>query len=646
VSGQLSYDGTLNAPDLKISGKLEHFRQTELKDPGLDLTWQGGYSGQRGTFQGSARTAQREVGNADLDFETAFSAWLDRPSGPAPAVRGNALIQLDAFPIALLPGTQTRQVAGALSGRVELKDFGHDASLDGKLEARPFKVGQTEFARVTTEILAKGGQAKASLRVEDQRGVTTADAHSGFAWGSKMVPSLVLPADAELRAKGFRLAAVAPFMADSFGELDGRVNGDLNAHFRGGAPALDGQLDIDQGVVQVASLGQRFDQITGKVTLGSGKFKLERLSAHATSGKLGVTGEANFAGLDLTDASAHVRISKPDAIAVSVAGTDIGDLWGAIDVKLQPGNPERSTKVAVNVPELHVHLPDTGTQDVQALDPAKEIRVGTQQRTGDFVTLPLQPLTDSEPAKNVRPMIVDLVLGKQIWIQRGDTTKVQLSGKTELTLGDPATMTGEINLRGGKLDVSGKQFEIETGTVTFSGEPGNPTIVATARWDAPDEEQHRVYADYTGTVKKGKITLRSEPPLSADQVLSLLLVGSPDGSIGGSNNGGGSTAATAVGAVGGAATQGLNKALSNISALDVSTRVDTSTGSARPELVVQISPKVSANLTRALGAPVPGQPPDLTFLTFEFRIRSRWSLSALVGDRGESGLDLIWRKRY
>jgi translocation and assembly module TamB len=295
---------------------------------------------------------------------------------------------------------------------------------------------------------------------------------------------------------------------------------------------------------------------------------------------------------------------------------------------------------------LHVHIPDTGGQDVQALDPAKDIRIGTQQRAGDFVTLPLQPLSDGAPAKNDRPMIVDLTLGKEIWIQRGDSTKVQLSGKTQLTLGDPATMTGQIDLRGGKLDVSGKQFEIESGTITFSGEPGNPSIVATARWDAPDDEQHRVYADYSGTVKNGKIVLRSEPPLTEDQVLSLLLTGSADGSIGGSSSGGGGTAATAVGAVGGAATQGLNKALSNISSLDVSTRVDTSTGSARPEVVVQISPKVSAALTRALGTPAPGQPPDLTFLTFDFRIRSRWSLSALVGDRGESGLDLIWRHRY
>ncbi len=102
---------------------------------------------------------------------------------------------------------------------------------------------------------------------------------------------------------------------------------------------------------------------------------------------------------------------------------------------------------------------------------------------------------------------------------------------------------------------------------------------------------------------------------------------------------------TAVGAVGGVATQGLNKALSNISDLDVSTRIDTSTGTARPELVVQLSAKVSAQITRSLGQ-TPGQAPDMTFLTLDFLIKRNWSLSTLTGDRGASGIDLVWRKRY
>lgn len=646
ASGEIAYDGVITHPNLKITGRVTHFHQSERRRRNLDLAWEATYTGERGSFKGTARTGNRDVGKADLDFETAITDWLNRGDGPLPKIGANAAISFDGFPIALFPGTQTSEVDGSLSGKIELKDFGKNASVDTQLEAKPFKVGQTEFASISAKVTAKDGKALAELRVDDKQGVTTANATSGFSWGAKMAPNLVLPADAQLRARGFRLAAAAPFVASTFGELDGRIDGDLNAHFRGGAPALDGHVDISDGVAQVASLGQRFDQIKGRISLVPGKVQLESLTAHATSGKLNVTAQANLNGLDLTSADAHVRISKPEAIAVSVSGTDIGSLYGAVDVTIQPGNAERGMHVAVNIPSLHVYLPDTGSQDVQALDPAKNVRVGTDQHYGDFVTLPLQPLSDSEPSKNDRPMVVDLVLGKDLWLERGTQVKAQATGKLQMVLGDPTNMTGQILLRGGKLDVQGKEFEVESGTITFAGEPSNPTIVATAVWNAPDDERHRVYADYSGTVKNGKVTLRSEPPLTQDEVLSLLLLGSADGTIGGPSNGGSSTAATAVGAVGGAATQGLNKALSNLSSLDVSTRIDSSTGSARPELVVQISPKVSANLTRALGAPAPGQPPDMTFLTFEFRIRSRWSLSALVGDRGESGLDLIWRRRY
>jgi translocation and assembly module TamB len=338
-------------------------------------------------------------------------------------------------------------------------------------------------------------------------------------------------------------------------------------------------------------------------------------------------------------------MAKSDKVSLTVSGTEVGEMYGAVDISLTPNPTTHATLVKVDVPDLHVGMSDTGSQDLQDLDPAKGVRVGVHQTRGGFVTLPLQPLKDSDPSKNDHPMVVEVHLGT-IQVERGDMLKAQVGGQLHLVMGDPMTMTGQIDLKGGKLDVSGKQFEVESGTVTFAGEPGNPTIVATARWDSPDEDKHRVYADFTGSAAKGKITLRSEPPLTQDQILSLLLTGSADGSLGGGSSGGGSNAATAVGAVGGSATQGLNKVLSGISNLDVSTRIDTSTGSARPELVIQISPRVAAQITRALGEPAPGQPPDLTFLTFDFRVLHNWSLDTLIGDRGESGLDLVWRKRY
>ena len=645
ASAELSYDGTLSAPVLEFSGKIDHFRQDDDKGATLDVTLRGGYKGTHGTLSASARSAKAgDVAKADIDFETAVNDWLKRVGEQTPPLDANAHLTFAAFPIGLVPAARTSQVDGALTGTVTLEHFGTDASADVKLQVQSLKLANSELGRIRSEMTVRNGKADAMLSVEGQGGTTTAELHSGLDWGARLVPSVRMPADAQLRARQLRLAAFAPLLTSVVGELDGRLNGDLNAHFRGGAPALDGRVDLSDGVAQLASLGQRFDQISARVSLEPGKAKLEQLSARATVGKLKVTGEARFDGLDLTGADAHLRIAKAEKVSLSLAGTEVGETYGAIDINLRPGQAKGSQALSVNVPELHLRMADAGSQDLQSLDPAKGVRVGTRQRDGGFVTLPLQPLKEGDPSKNDSPLVVDLNLGDQIWVQQGDSTKIQLGGRLKLVLGDPLVVEGQISVRSGKLDVSGKEFEIEGGVVTFSGEPGNPTIVASARWDSPDEDRHRVYAEASGTAKKLKVTLRSEPPLTRDQILSLLLTGSADGSLAGSSSGGNS-AATAVGAVGGAATQGLNKALSNISDLDVSTRIDTSTGTARPELVLQLSAKVSAQLTRALGQ-TPGQPPDLTFLTLDFLIRRNWSLSTLIGDRGASGLDLVWRKRY
>ncbi|HWO08062.1 MAG TPA: translocation/assembly module TamB domain-containing protein, partial [Polyangiaceae bacterium] len=187
-------------------------------------------------------------------------------------------------------------------------------------------------------------------------------------------------------------------------------------------------------------------------------------------------------------------------------------------------------------------------------------------------------------------------------------------------------------------------FEIERGTVTFTGgPPDTPTISAVARYDAP--AGYTVYAEYTGTATEGKLGLRSEPALSQDEILTLLMFGTPDGSFGAGSQESDSLT-TAVSVVGGTAAQGLNRALSKVTDLDVSARVDTSTGAPRPELVLQLSPRIAARVTQALGEPAPGQSADRTFVTLEFRVASAWALSTMVGDRGATAFDVIWRRRY
>ena len=172
-------------------------------------------------------------------------------------------------------------------------------------------------------------------------------------------------------------------------------------------------------------------------------------------------------------------------------------------------------------------------------------------------------------------------------------------------------------------------------------------IVATAHWDAPDGT--RVYADFSGRVTSGKLSLRSEPSLTQDQILALLLFGSPDGSFGAAAPPGQqeSTGVMAAGMAGGVATQGLNKAISGITSVDITTRVDTSdANSPNPELAVQILEERLRPRGLQARCPPPGQNPDRTLVTLDWRFVRPFSLAAVVGDQGSTALDLMWRMRY
>ena len=325
-------------------------------------------------------------------------------------------------------------------------------------------------------------------------------------------------------------------------------------------------------------------------------------------------------------------------------GVEVGEAWGHIDFAYQ--NTEQGTNIRVGVPKFHMELPEESMASVQSLDADEHIQVGLFGSDGQFAAIPVQPLTKSnadEPTEDL-PTKIQVHLGDSVWVQRAQQAKVQLSGDLTLTSGEPTRIDGRIDLRGGTLDVSGKTFHVENGTVAFSGaDSTNPTITATARWDSP--LGYAVYAQFAGTVKNGKLTLRAEPQLTQNQIISLLLFGSPDGALG-SSAGGGGAAATAVGVAGDTAAKGLNRMINDFTHLDVAARIDTSTGSARPELVVQVTPRLTTRITRALGNPTPGQSPDRTFLTLELRLKRAWALSGVIGDRGASALDLIWRHRY
>jgi translocation and assembly module TamB len=644
LSLRVEAEGTLAAPRVRARGRLEKFRAATEQERrrGLDLELAADYAQAGGSAQLSAHDRERSVLALGSRWTGDLVEVSRQPLDKSP-ILANAQLKLDQFPMDAVPALHDRNVTGTLSGTADLQGLGKDARFELDLVTHKLGVDRLSIDKLRARIQTAGAKLTVHTELSGKAGQANAELTAGLMWGDRLVPVL----DAEqlqgaLTTQGFRLGALLPLVDGSVSELDGKLDADLRATMQNGTPQLSGRASLTDGVLHVPTVGQRFDRIGAQVAITPESVQIDNVRARGTSGGFEASARATLQGLSPVAANATLNIKEDDKLPVTVEGEAIGDAWGKIEATYQADEASKTNTVHVNLENLHIELPATPPGSIQNLDDAENVRVGYWRRDNEFVTIPLQPMEEPGPPSDTQTVVaVDL---GSVWVEKGQQANVNLGGGIQATLGNELDVRGKIETKRGQLDISGKQFDIERGSVTFTGgEPDDPIISAVARYDSP--AGYTVYAEYTGTAVRGKLRLSSEPPLSQDEILTLLLFGTPDGSFG-ANSGGGDSLSTAVGVAGGTAAQGLNRALSDITDIDVSARVDTSTGSPRPELVLQVTPRIAAKVTQALGEPSPGQSPDRTFLTIELRLASAWSLSTMIGDRGASALDLIWRRRY
>jgi autotransporter translocation and assembly factor TamB len=558
---------------------------------------------------------------------------------------------LSGFPLAPIGALTRRPLAGSVSGQVAVTDLHRAAHLEASLDLRDLALDRTRFPRGQVRVTVKDGALAAAARLDQADGFAATTVQGAVAWGPALAPALDLtrPVDVTLQARGFRANAAAPFTQGIFSELDGRIDADAALHVAPGGKdgEVRGSVALRDGVFELPQMGERFRGVRGRVIMKPwGTLRFEDFAAEASTGQLTASGEAVLKGLELQRASARIRIPRGESIPLAVEGVSMGRAQGEITARAVLSDDGQRLDLHVDIPTLHVDLPQTIGHSVQPLQPDPTVRVG-RSAGRDFLTLPLgAPTTPRAPSALV--LHAAIRLGNDVQVRRDTTLRLVVEGEPRIEVGEETRVSGRIRVTRGQIELQGKQFIVDRGEVSFVGaDPADPFVVAGAHWDAPDAT--RVFADFSGHVSSGKLTLRSEPELTQEEIVSLLLFGSTTGSFGAQAPPGReeSTGVWAAGLAGGLITQGLNRALSGLTSADISTRVDTSDwNSPRPELAVQLSRKVSARLSYKLGVPAPGDNPDRTELTLDWRFLRDWSLTAVVGDQGSTALDLVWRHRY
>jgi translocation and assembly module TamB len=569
----------------------------------------------------------------------------------------SARLRLVDFPLETARLLGDFPVKGLATGEVMVDGLHENARAAGKVTVRNVELGRVEFPRGDVRLDFDGARVRGGMRLEQADGFVDARGEIGAHWGREMVPRRAgdEPAFATLKAAGFEAAALLPFVPDLLSELDGRVDADAHIELDagGGTPRMAGTVALRGAKVQMTRVGEPLHDVNAKVVLSpDGVVRLQEATARVSTGRVTASGTAQLQGFQLRSAEGTIRIPKREAIPVDIDGEDIGEVEGEIKLKAEASQDQRSMAVDIDVPRLHVALPPSSTQKVQQLGEAKDVRIGYFRRARQFVLLPKD--AEDLDAKKKRPASgapartrnVAIHL-RDVEIKRGTTLRAELDGDPSVRIAEQARMSGQVRLKRGTLEVQGKRFEIEKGTVTFVGEDAsNPQVVVTAGWTAPDGT--RVYADFVGPLKTGKVTLRSEPSRPQNEILALIMFGTADGSSSTPYATPQPDGASRAGAFAGSlATEGLSRGLDDLTGLEISTKIDASNAAnPRPEIEVQIARDISLQISYLIGMPPPGVNPDKSMFTVDWRFRRRWSFEASFGDQGSSIMNLIWQYRY
>ena len=665
VHGQLSasvtWSGTPEHPTIDAHAALGHAQAdvTVLSLP-LDLDLTAHYDGAHAdaTLVASGRGAQMLSASTGVDILA--TDLLAAPGGAAPPWKASARAKLTRFPLQTLAVLDDRQVRGHASGEVSVDGLHDDARASLDLTADDLTVGEIACKGAGVELTFDGHVLGGATHVEEEDGSIQASAHIGARWGAAMTPTLdsTQPADVSMTAKNFRAGVLQPLLSSVFAELDGRVDADVQVHADRATRTLAplGTIKLSGGVIELASVGGEFHDASAVISLTpDGVVKLQSASAKGLSGKIEAAATARFSGARFVGARGIVQVPHQEPLPLVLDGVQVGMFDGQIGLDVDPAASGPGLDVKVAVDKALLQLPEGNTRTVQSLGALQGVRVGFQRPGHDFVVQPLDgPVAAVSSAGRAQsPLKVTVALGSDVEVRRGSTLDVRLTGSPTLTVTDAVTAAGQVRLVRGTIQVQGKTFTLENGTITFVDDPTNPQVVLTASWAAPAGTT--VYADFVGPLKTGKVTLRADPARPQNEILALILFGTTDQQATASAGGpSGQQSNAAVGAAGGAATAPINQALGGVNqALDnfgfaggITTKVDTSQTTPRPEVELQIAKDISIQVAWVLGVPPPGSNPDTTLFTLDWRFLKSWSLETTVGDAGTSILDLVWQHRY
>lgn len=522
---QLNLVGAVDA-NFNLSGSTD-----KVDDLKVELTAQGQNITVNGRNTGDLRLTARTSPGGRIDAELLTGVFTSTGGKPE-LVRASLELRKEGRPVMIesdLVDLDLGAVLNAFAPQVA-------ASLSGKLNGQLRIAGPTvnERGEATADLL-RGGLTLSNVDLQVQNNPITVQTPLVVALEGSQVrvtPTKITGQGIDLSLGGqlgwqenarmnFTLnGTVALGELPSFGEdlrLDGTVainNVRLSGTFD--QPDLSGEILLNRIGVASPDAPATIEEGVGRILLSNDKATLESFRARISDGSLEVSGATTLAEFRATEWKYDVKATNVDILYQEVRATVNGNLT-------LTGTPEGQLlggRVDVTDAEY------TGNIDLGSLTAGRSIAPGLTGFSGPGF---------GRRNPGIPPINLNVkVEARDSLIVRDD--EINTIGSASLTVTGPLTdpnLTGRVSAEGGSVRFRGQRYEVTTATLDLLGGGATPVLNLQAEGTTSG---YRVSIGFVGEVDQLDLTLRSEPQLTREEILTLIATGRTESrSFGGEN---------------------------------------------------------------------------------------------------------------
>ena len=392
----------------------------------------------------------------------------------------------------------------------------------------------------------------------------------------------------------------------------------INVQINGTAanPVLSGRAEVVHAGVSMIDLPAGLGDVNGSLV-----FNQDRLEVENLAGRIG-GGHMKFGGF--------ITFGRTIGFNVTADGNDIRFRYSGISV-----TSDQSLRMTGTLQNSSVTGNITVTRFAQI--PSADLQFFLAEAAA-----PASIPNPTSPLNNLH-LEVRILSTPELTVQ---TSLAKLSGDIDLRLRGTAmrpVLLGRVSIAEGDLKVGGSKYHLERGDITFT----NPVRIDPVL----DVEATTRVRDYDitiglhGTMERLNTTYRSDPPLSSDDIISLLAFGSTqtENAMGAATSPG--FADSASGALLGAAlSQAVNNRVSKLFG-GSTIRINPAFGGPEndPNARLTIEQQVTSNVTFTIVTDLARSAQEI--IQFEYNINSEYTLQGLRDENGVVSFDLLIRKR-